>query len=128
LPDDLQVFAFAEPLDVAGDDVLDAAQVFFAGCFGTERECVRGGPQGALAPAEADDAIGFGPFDVLHPWGRLPVTGVVRGWPVAQAVDLPGVFAELGEIPARLFGLDVGFGGWHLLSLAFASASSRVWG
>jgi len=112
LPGDLQVLAFAESFDVGRDDVLDAAQVFFAGCFGAQRECARGGLHGALAPAEADHPAGFGAFDVLHLGRRLSVTAVIAG-PVAQGMDLLGVAAELGEVAARVFGLDLGFGGEH---------------
>jgi len=111
LPGDLQVFALAESLDVFGDDFLNLLQVFSL-VASARSVSVWAGLQGALAPAEADDAIGFG-LGCLHLGRRLRVATVVRRRPVAQAVDLPGVFAELGEVPARVFGLDVGFGGWH---------------
>ncbi len=52
---------------------------------------------------------------------RLP------GRPVAQAVDLLGVFAELGEVPGRVFGLDVGFGGQHSRSFPVLPAAAP-WG
>src|SRR5215470_16923250 len=112
LPGDRQLVAFAEPFDVTGDDALDPLQAFLICGFGPQRQRARSGLHGALAPAEADHPAGFGAFDAVDLGRRLPVTAVIAR-PVAQAVDLPGVFAELGEVPGWLFGLDVGFGCGH---------------
>jgi len=49
---------------------------------------------------------------VLDPGRRLAVTAVIAG-PMAHAMDLLGVAAELGEVTARVFGLDLGFGDKH---------------
>ena len=112
MPADRQLVAFAEPFDVSGDDVLDPLEAFLVCGFGAQRQRARGGLQGALAPAEADHPAGFGAFDVLDLGRRLPVTAMIAG-PVTQAMDLLGVAAELGEVAARVFGLDLGFGGEH---------------
>jgi hypothetical protein len=112
LPGDRQLVAFAEPFDVSGDDALDPLQAFLICGFGAQGQGARGGVHGALAPAEADHPAGFGAFDVLDLWRRLPVTAVIAR-PVAQAMDLLGMFAKLGDVAARVFGLDLGFGGEH---------------
>ena len=112
LPGDRQLVAFAEPFDVPGDDALDPLQAFLVRGFGAQRQRARGGPHGALAPAEADHPAGFGAFDLLDLGRRLPVTTVIAGL-VTQAMDLQGVVAELGEVAAWVFGRDLGFGGEH---------------
>src|SRR5215510_8586446 len=112
LPDHLHVLAPAESLDVCGDDLLDLSQAFGVGCFGMQYQHARGCPHGALAPAEADRSAGFGPVDLLHLGARLRATAV-SGRPVAHAMDLLGMPAELDEVPARVARRDVGFGGWH---------------
>ena len=112
LPGDRQLVAFAEPFDVSGDDALNPPQAFLIRGFGTKRQRAPSGLYGALAPAEADHPAGFGAFDVLDLGRRLPVTAVIAR-PVAQAMDLLGMFAKLGDVAAWVFGLDLGFGGKH---------------
>jgi hypothetical protein len=50
---------------------------------------------------------------MLHLGRRLPVAAAVGARPVTDTMDLPGVSAQLNEVPARVFGLDGGFSGQH---------------
>jgi hypothetical protein len=56
-----------------------------------------------------------------------PVTAAVAARPVAQVpAHLAGVLAELDEVPGRVLGLDMGFGGQHGVSLSYSPRYGRV--
>src|SRR5262249_53710421 len=117
----------AEPLQAAGDEVLDPPQVFLVGGFGAQRQRARGGAQRALAPAGADDPAGVGPFGVPHLGAVDGVAPVAGGAGVAALrAHVAGMLAELDEIAARAAGREVGFGGAHGGPLRFVGAPALV--
>jgi hypothetical protein len=72
LPLDLQVVASTKNFETCGDEILDTSQVFLVVGFGAERQRVRGGLHGPLAPAQPHYPVSVGPFDVLHLGGASP--------------------------------------------------------
>src|SRR5215208_7353231 len=81
LPVDLQLLASAKNFEACGDKILDASQVFLVGGFGAQRQRVRGGLHGPLAPAQPHYPVSVGPFDVLHLGRRI--TADVSARPLA---------------------------------------------
>jgi hypothetical protein len=129
LPVHREVVASAEPAEVLSDEPLDPSQVFLAVSFGAKREGARAGVHCARAPAEADFAVSFGPFDVypglLHHFDARPQLGQQRRATVEVCApsleQVPALviemLAELDKVPARAFGLNMGLSGQHGKSL-----------
>jgi len=88
--------------------------------FGPRQQRLSPGLQGAPAGAGIDHAAAPGGFGApqLDRCRRAAVA--VTALPARQAVGLLGVAAELDDVPLRLPGRDLGFGGRH------GGAHSRV--
>src|SRR5258706_1463548 len=115
-----RVLAVAELGEASGDEVLNLPQVLLVGGLGVEGQRAGAGLQCDLAPAEGDYPVGLGPFGVrLHvragPRGTGELTGPLVAQVRALVRDLADVLAEPDEVPARVFGLDAGFGGSHCI-------------
>jgi hypothetical protein len=123
LPVDLQMVGSAGSFQVPGDEILDLLEVLFVGAFGAYCQRVRAGLHGAPAPFQDEGPVGAGAFDVLYFRAGLRIAGVQAE---DLVVDAAGVPAKLDEVPARVLGLDAGFGGQHASSSFLVRAASQA--
>jgi len=114
LPGQGQFVAAADLLQARGNEVFDSSQAFRIVGFDPEGQRFGSGMHRPPTPAEVDNPVGVGPFDVQHRRGLVRVGAVMCAWPVTQMLaQLVDVSAELDEVPAGAVGLDSGFGGQH---------------
>ncbi len=73
LPGNPQLVASADRFEAPGDAILDPLQAVLVGGFGAQRQRVRGGRHGALAPGERDDPVSVRPLGGLDRGERVTV-------------------------------------------------------
>ena len=112
-PDDGQAFPGAEPVEVGGDEVLDASQALIVVGFGAQREGAGFGVHGAPTLVEGQGGVGVGPLDVAHPRVRHVGPDVVVQALTRAAADGVRVSAELRQVAAGACSLEARVGGRH---------------